>query len=204
MKCFEVTINGKRVCTAGIGDDGVLTGILSFVKRKDSPEGTADAEGIQDSESLELRVGGLENRAPGVSEHLKWLNQNLAVGDEIVIRIIEASQCDEPISREEKRIQCSFCKKKQYEVVKLIAGPAVYICNECVHDCLAALATDEPTGTITTIIRKSAEAKCSFCGKSPSEVLGMVGVPAARICNECIKICQEILAADEQSLNEGE
>jgi hypothetical protein len=33
MKCFEVTINGKRICIAGIGDDGVLTTVLSFVKR---------------------------------------------------------------------------------------------------------------------------------------------------------------------------
>jgi len=30
---------------------------------------------------------------------------------------------------------CSFCGKDQTEVRKLIAGPAVYICNECVHLC---------------------------------------------------------------------
>ena len=28
---------------------------------------------------------------------------------------------------------CSFCGKSQDEVKKLIAGPSVYICNECVE-----------------------------------------------------------------------
>ena len=28
---------------------------------------------------------------------------------------------------------CSFCGKNQKEVKKLIAGPAVYICDECIN-----------------------------------------------------------------------
>ena len=30
---------------------------------------------------------------------------------------------------------CSFCGKSQKEVTKLIAGPAVYICDECIQLC---------------------------------------------------------------------
>ena len=30
-------------------------------------------------------------------------------------------------------LQCTFCKKWQYEVAKLIAGPDVYVCDECVE-----------------------------------------------------------------------
>ncbi|HHC24264.1 MAG TPA: ATP-dependent Clp protease ATP-binding subunit ClpX, partial [Desulfobacterales bacterium] len=30
---------------------------------------------------------------------------------------------------------CSFCGKSQKEVLKLIAGPSVYICDECIHLC---------------------------------------------------------------------
>ena len=30
---------------------------------------------------------------------------------------------------------CSFCGKSQHEVHKLIAGPSVYICDECVDLC---------------------------------------------------------------------
>lgn len=32
-------------------------------------------------------------------------------------------------------LKCSFCGKSQSEVKKLIAGPSVYICDECVHVC---------------------------------------------------------------------
>ena len=35
-----------------------------------------------------------------------------------------------------KNLHCSFCGKNQFEVKKLIAGPAVFICNECVGICL--------------------------------------------------------------------
>jgi len=32
-------------------------------------------------------------------------------------------------------LHCSFCGKSQHEVRKLIAGPAVFICDECVAIC---------------------------------------------------------------------
>lgn len=35
----------------------------------------------------------------------------------------------------EKLLYCSFCGKSQHEVRKLIAGPSVYICDECVDLC---------------------------------------------------------------------
>jgi ATP-dependent Clp protease ATP-binding subunit ClpX len=31
---------------------------------------------------------------------------------------------------------CSFCGKSQHEVKKLIAGPTVFICDECVELCM--------------------------------------------------------------------
>ncbi|RME67337.1 MAG: ATP-dependent Clp protease ATP-binding subunit ClpX, partial [Nitrospirae bacterium] len=34
-----------------------------------------------------------------------------------------------------EKLHCSFCGKTQDEVQKLIAGPSVYICNECVDLC---------------------------------------------------------------------
>jgi ClpX C4-type zinc finger len=40
--------------------------------------------------------------------------------------------------------------------------------------------------------------RCSFCGKSASEVFGLAGVTnrSVRVCNECIDICLEILKDD--------
>jgi hypothetical protein len=34
-----------------------------------------------------------------------------------------------------QKLYCSFCGKSQDEVAKLIAGPTVFICNECVALC---------------------------------------------------------------------
>src|SRR5258708_14666809 len=36
-------------------------------------------------------------------------------------------------------VSCSFCGKAQAEVAKLIAGPTVFICNECVGLCVQML-----------------------------------------------------------------
>lgn len=36
---------------------------------------------------------------------------------------------------DEKQLYCSFCGKSQHEVQRLIAGPQVYICNECIDLC---------------------------------------------------------------------
>ncbi len=44
--------------------------------------------------------------------------------------------------REGDVLRCSFCGKSQHEVKKLIAGPTVYICNECVEVCLDIIAED--------------------------------------------------------------
>ena len=36
---------------------------------------------------------------------------------------------------DDKLLYCSFCGKSQHEVRKLIAGPSVYVCDECVELC---------------------------------------------------------------------
>lgn len=39
-------------------------------------------------------------------------------------------------------LYCSFCGKSQHEVKKLIAGPTVYICNECIELCMDIVRED--------------------------------------------------------------
>ena len=36
---------------------------------------------------------------------------------------------------DDTRLKCSFCGKSQDQVKKLIAGPGVYVCDECVDLC---------------------------------------------------------------------
>jgi ATP-dependent Clp protease ATP-binding subunit ClpX len=49
----------------------------------------------------------------------------------------------------EKLLYCSFCGKSQHEVKKLIAGPSVFICDECIdlcNDIIRDEASGEPAG----------------------------------------------------------
>ena len=40
--------------------------------------------------------------------------------------------------------------------------------------------------------------RCSFCGKSKDSVRKFISGPSVYICNECITLCNEILAEDEE------
>ena len=46
-------------------------------------------------------------------------------------------------------IRCSFCGKKQEQVGRIIAGPNVYICNECVELCSSILRDEMHNGVNT-------------------------------------------------------
>ena len=45
--------------------------------------------------------------------------------------------------KREKSVRCSFCQKTQDQVEKLIAGPGVYICNECIEVCEAIIEDEQ-------------------------------------------------------------
>lgn len=46
------------------------------------------------------------------------------------------------MSENKKNLSCSFCGKRQEQVTKLIAGPDVFICNDCVQLCANILKED--------------------------------------------------------------
>ena len=49
----------------------------------------------------------------------------------------------------EKTLYCSFCGKSQHEVKKLIAGPSVFICDECIDLCNDIIRDELPPTTVT-------------------------------------------------------
>jgi len=51
--------------------------------------------------------------------------------------------------RPEELLCCSFCGKSQNDVRKLIAGPGVYVCNECIDICNEIIHDDERTDSTT-------------------------------------------------------
>ena len=40
---------------------------------------------------------------------------------------------------------------------------------------------------------KKKELRCSFCGKSEREVHRMIQGPGVRICDECVRLCMDVL-----------
>ena len=52
--------------------------------------------------------------------------------------------------RPEELLYCSFCGKSQNDVKKLIAGPGVYVCNECIDICNEIINDDERAETSST------------------------------------------------------
>ena len=56
---------------------------------------------------------------------------------------------DKKGSSGEKTLYCSFCGKSQHEVKKLIAGPSVFICDECIDLCNEIIRDELPNTEIT-------------------------------------------------------
>ena len=58
-------------------------------------------------------------------------------------------------------LSCSFCGKSQKEVKKLIAGPSVYICDECIGLCNDIIAEE---------LEQSDDSATTFHVPKPSEI----------------------------------
>jgi hypothetical protein len=83
MRAFEVFLNGKRLCVAGIGADGVLTTTVTYCP-------------VRGKDDTRLYVGGL---VLPQEEHVFWKQSVLADGDELRIKIVNARTVDEPRKR---------------------------------------------------------------------------------------------------------
>jgi ATP-dependent Clp protease ATP-binding subunit ClpX len=55
----------------------------------------------------------------------------------------------------EKTLYCSFCGKSQHEVKKLIAGPSVFVCDECIELCNEIIRDELPATTESSDNRNS-------------------------------------------------
>ena len=91
MRAFEIYLNGKKLCTAAVGNEGVLTAIVSSVRRQlRSARQRAHARSRED---LVLDVGGL---VTSTAEHVRWKTPRLRNGDEVRVRVVDIELADEP------------------------------------------------------------------------------------------------------------
>ena len=127
MICFEVQINGKEICRAGLGDFGVLSCLVSWVNNRNRP--------LEDgAKSVSLNVGGLTIPENQTGEFVTWVRESLTVGDEVRMKIVEAIDADGPVERQpgHREPYCSFCGKVASQVSKINEAPKANICSECV------------------------------------------------------------------------
>jgi len=89
LKAYVVKVNGKRLCTAGVGPDGVLVVSISWVGG--GPRHSAKGE-------FHFHVGGLDTRT---DEHIRYKTPRLKVGDRVLVKIIEAERFDQEADRYE-------------------------------------------------------------------------------------------------------
>ena len=91
---FQIVINGRKICTAGIKDYGVLSAIASWVLRDPAKYDSQKHPSLEEfsAEELDFRVGGLLNDGT----HVEWHKQEVKPGDEITIKILKSGEYDEP------------------------------------------------------------------------------------------------------------
>jgi hypothetical protein len=83
MRAFEIHLNGKQLCLAGVGEDGVLTAIVHHIA---SPKAS----------TLNLNVGGFVG---STGKHVIGRNWRLKKGDEVLVKIAETDSADRPRKR---------------------------------------------------------------------------------------------------------
>jgi hypothetical protein len=98
-------------------------------------------------------------------------------------------------------LRCSFCGRGQDAVSKLIAGPAVYICNECIDICNEIIADDQRIKTPPASHENSEPPKvmvvavfeCSFC-KTPTPLTECVSIPErGKLCPACLDATRSVI-----------
>jgi len=97
-------------------------------------------------------------------------------------------------------LRCSFCNKDQNDVRKLIAGPKVFICDECVEVCKDILAEDkrvEPRAP--DVVASLRVVWCSLCRlpMAPKEALEVAG--RGLVCQTCVSAVRAALDTDDAS-----
>ena len=105
---------------------------------------------------------------------------------------------------DQDELRCSFCNKGQNEVRKLIAGPTVCICDECVQSCVEIMEQDKEarpgsidqgatSGQLAGDKRPQAQV-CTLCGL-PASLDDGLAIEARRfLCPGCVGAIESAIA----------
>ena len=94
MPVFHIYLNGKKLCTAGIDDTGVVAAHISWVRRRGEHTRSGKPNSVE--EELRLEVGG---NVPE-DQILRWVDRKLKIGDELRVVIVKDAPVDKPRKRQ--------------------------------------------------------------------------------------------------------
>jgi hypothetical protein len=100
MIAFEISIDGRKTCTARVSDLGVTSVMASWVRRASRDPTSGEPIPGRFEEKLTLDVGGLTHDPDGASVNLRWLQQSLQVGQQITVAVVETEEADSPRTRD--------------------------------------------------------------------------------------------------------
>jgi hypothetical protein len=128
---FELQLNGKQIATATIGISDQLE--INLVS-------------LPGQDNAVLAVTAFLPDAPKRDHYVHTRNTVISSGDTITIALEEVNGAETTVVATESAddddspsahdaMKCSFCAKSQHEVRKVVAGPDVIICDECIALC---------------------------------------------------------------------
>ena len=106
MTTLEIHLNGTKQCVAGITDGTVDAHFFCACARSEHKNPPTGDLGF---------VWGLDSRR---HEHLEWIERELAVGDELVLRIVKSTEPDTP----EKRTPSDGGQAAKEKMVRRMVG----------------------------------------------------------------------------------
>ena len=80
-------------------------------------------------------------------------------------------------------ITCSGCGRRRSEDVRLVAGPGVYLCNQCIADAAERLTPRKPL---------QEGVRCGFC-RNLRRADDVTCVGAVTVCADCLGMMEAIL-----------
>jgi hypothetical protein len=88
---------------------------------------------------------------------------------------------------------CTFCDRAASELTNLLAGPDVFICDDCVGAADRAIARGSASSPALARSKAGSKATCSFCRKRAGASRALAVGEASSICEGCIEVCRAIL-----------
>jgi hypothetical protein len=129
---------------------------------------------------------------------LREIADALGLSHQRVHQIVEGVEGKVALKRARDEISCSFCGLLRSEVERVVAGPDVFICDRCI-----GLASDvvrlgelQSNERAVLTVDSNPTSSCSFCGKRGRPAHRMAVSGDARICDDCLGLCREILTKE--------